>query len=211
MAENEKINIDFLWQSYVNGDDHCLSLIYNECINSLLSYGLKFTSDRDLVHDCLQELFIDLFVKKQKTGAKIQKLKPYLFVAVRNGIIKRIVKENRLRPLNIDEINQPDFHVDYSAEQETIKKEISSEMNEKLASAVGHLPPRQKEIVYLKFEEELDYNDIAQIMGISVESARKSMHRAILALRNVLDKESFYTVLMIIAKKIDFDVPVLRS
>jgi len=204
MAETEKTSIDFLWQSYVNGDDHCLSLIYNGCVNNLLSYGLKFTTDRDLVHDCLQEVFIDLFVKKQKTGANIQKLKPYLFVAVRNGIIKRIVKENRLRPVNIDEINQPDFHVDYSAEQETIKKEISSEINEKLISAVGNLPSRQKEIVYLKFEEELDYKDIAQIMGISVESARKSMHRAILALRNVLDKESFYTVLMIIAKKIRF-------
>ena len=62
----------------------------------------------------------------------------------------------------------------------------------------------EKEIVYLKFEEELDYKDIAQIMGISVESARKSMHRAIRALRHVLDTESFYTVLIIIAKKIRF-------
>lgn len=201
MAETEKTSIDLLWQSYVNGDDNCLSLIYNECVNNLLLYGLKFTSDRDLVHDCLQEVFIDLFVKKQKTGANIQKLKPYLFVAVRNGIIKRIVKENRLRPVNIEEVNQPDFHVDYGAEQETIKKEISSEITEKLVSAVGNLPPRQKEIVYLKFEEELDYKDIAQIMGISVDSARKSMHRAILALRNVLDKESFFTVFMLFVKK----------
>ncbi|WP_346863518.1 sigma-70 family RNA polymerase sigma factor [uncultured Draconibacterium sp.] len=202
MAVAEEQSIDFLWQSFLNGDDNCFSLIYNSTVNGLLNYGLKFSMDRDLVHDCLQEVFIDLFLKRKKSGNKIQKLKPYLFVAVRNGIVKRIVKENRFRFVNLDEMNDTlDFNIEYSEEHKVITSEKSTERNDKLLGAVKNLAPRQKEIVYLKFEEELEYNEIAEIMKISVESARKSMHRAVLALRNLLDKESFQTLLFVFAKK----------
>lgn len=202
MAVAEKQSIDFLWQSFLNGDDNCFALIYNSTINGLLNYGLKFSMDRDLVHDCLQEVFIDLFLKRKKSGNKIQKLKPYLFVAVRNGIIKRIVKENRFRFVNLDEMNDTlDFNIEYSEEEKVITGEKSTERNNKLLGAVKNLAPRQKEIVYLKFEEELEYSEIAEIMKISIESARKSMHRAVLALRNLLDKESFQTLLFVFAKK----------
>lgn len=188
MTEYEELNIDLLWQSFLKGDDTCFSSIYQQSINGLLSYGLKFTFDRELVHDCLQEVFIDLFLKKQKIGVTIKKLKPYLFVAVRNGIVKRIIKENKYRSVSLDEINSAlDFNVDYSIEHKLIKKEISTEMYEMLRDAVNNLPARQKEIVYLRFEEEMDYGDIAGIMKISIESARKSMYRAIFSLRKLLD------------------------
>lgn len=202
MIKSEEKNIDFLWQSFLNGDDSNLSIIYQQSINNLIAYGLKFTHDKELVQDSLQEVFIDLFLKKKKAGTKIKKLKPYLFVAVRNGIIKRIVKENRFRSSDIDDLTSHlNFDIEYSVEQNLIKNEISNDVSRKLKAAVKDLPPRQKEIIYLKFEEELEYIDIAGIMKISVESARKSMHRALLSLRKVLDRSSFQTVLLLIFKK----------
>ena len=191
MTESGGNNIDVLWRSFLKGDDKSLSLIYKQSINGLLSYGLKFTFDKELVHDCLQEVFIDLFLKKKKVGVSIIKLKPYLFVAVRNGIVKRIMKENKYRSISLDEIQTAlEFNVEYSTDQKLIKNEIVTERYEKLKETVNNLPPRQKEIVYLKFEEELDYEDIANIMKISVESARKSMHRALLSLRKQLNDAS---------------------
>lgn len=210
MTEYQENDIDFLWQSFLKGNDKCFSLIYQQSINGLLFYGFNFTSDRELLHDCIQDVFTNLFVKKKNLGDKIKSLKPYLFVSIRNEVIKRIVKENKYRFIPIEEINDSlDFNVEYSTEQKILKKETSTENNKKLIAAVNSLPPRQKEIVYLRFEEELEYSEIAVIMKISVESARKSMHRTIISLRNLLDPSSFQIFLLLMVKKIEKDVPVL--
>lgn len=191
MTENERNDIDFLWKSFLNGDEKSFSFIYQQSVNGLICYGMKFTTERELIHDCIQEVFITLFTRKKELGAKIKKIKPYLFVSVRNEIVNRIVKENKYRKIQIEEINNTlDFRVEYNSEEKFIKEEISSEISQQLLAAVNNLAPRQKEIIYLKFEEELEYNDIAEIMQISVESARKSMHRAIGALRNLLENSS---------------------
>lgn len=188
MTENEINNIDFLWQSFLKGDEKGFSSIYQLSINGLICYGLRFTPDRELIHDCIQEVFITLYTRKKELGSKIKKLKPYLFVSVRNEIVNRIVKENKYRKVQLDEINNSlDFRVEFNSEEKFIKGEITTEIRQKLITSVNELPPRQKEIIYLKFEEELEYDDIADIMKITVESARKSVYRAISALRNLLD------------------------
>jgi len=65
--------------------------------------------------------------------------------------------------------------------------EISEEIKNKLIEAVNNLPPKQKEIIYLKFEEEMDYKEISEVMNISVDSARKLMYRSLISLRNIVD------------------------
>lgn len=181
----DEIDIDLLWQSFLNGDEKSFTLFYQHTVNRLLNYGYKFTSDKQIVNDCLQEVFIDLYLKKKKKGVKIKKIKPYLFVAIRNGIVKRLIKEKKHKSISIDDTTL-EFIVEYSDEQKQISTEISREVNEKLKNAVVNLPTKQKEVVYLKFEEGLEYEDVADIMKISVESARKSMYRALLTLRKLL-------------------------
>jgi RNA polymerase sigma factor (sigma-70 family) len=183
----DEVDIDQIWQSFLNGDENSFTLFYQQSINRLMQYGYKLSSDRQMVNDCIQEVFIDLYQKKKKTGVKIKKIKPYLFVAIRNGIVKQLTKEEKRKSVSIDDISIA-FNVEYSDEQKQISKETSSEIIEKLEKAVVNLPAKQKEIVYLKFEEGLDYDDIADIMNITVESARKSMYRALLSLRKLLDK-----------------------
>ncbi len=184
-------DIDALWHHFMRGNENCFSEIYQETINGLFLYGLKFSSDRQLVQDCLQEVFIDVFTIRKKVGLKIKKLKPYLFVAVRNGIIKRLTKEARIKVIGDYDANSLlTFSIDYSAEYKYINKEQNKEIQLKLKNAIENLAPKQKEIIYLKFEEELDYSDIADIMNITIESARKSMHRSILALRKILENST---------------------
>lgn len=181
-------NINVLWQHFYSGKKDSFSLIYQQTIHGLILYGLKFTPDRDLVQDCIQEVFIELYSMKKKSSRNIKNLKPYLFVAVRNGIFKRLSKESKTRSISEEEITSSlEFNVDYSDEYKYIKEEQNKEIQKRLKEAVSTLAPKQKEIVYLKFEEELDYSDIALIMNISVESARKSVYRAILSLRKILE------------------------
>jgi len=89
MGELKKTNLNFLWKSFLKGDDKSFSLIYQQHIDGLFLYGSKLCPDRELVRDCIQKVFIDLFIKRKKVSKEIANLKSYLFVSLRNGIIKK--------------------------------------------------------------------------------------------------------------------------
>jgi len=189
-------NIDFLWRSFLKGDDKNFSIIYQQHIEELFSYVLKLSPDREIVKDCIQEVFIDLFQKRNKIDIEIKNLKSYLFVALRNCIIKKITQTRKYEPLELNEDKKEiKFHVEYSFQDKLIELEISNEIKNKLRNAINNLPDRQKEIIYLKFEEEMNYDQIAKVLKISIESARKPMYRALLSLREVIDPGKITSIL----------------
>lgn len=184
--------IKYLWESFLSGDDRSFSAIYEFNINPLLSYGYKLCADREIVRDCIQEIFIDLFLKRKNIKIDIRNLKAYLYIALRNNILKKIKQTKRIELVAIKENHQElDFNVEYSCQDQMINEEISNERKQILDEATKKLPSKQKEIIFLRFEEELNYNEIAEIMNISVESARKLMYRALTTLKKKIDKENF--------------------
>ena len=202
MSEPKKTNLDFLWKSFLKGDDKSFSLIYQQYIDGLFLYGSKLCADRELVRDCIQEIFIDLFLKRKKVSRDIINLKSYLFVSLRNCMVKKMGKSRMFESVdgNEDEIEVP-FHIEYEFRDHLIELEISNEISEKLHAGIQNLPPRQKEIIYLKFEEEMDYPDIARMLKISVESARKLLYRALLTLRKTIDPSVAQTLFLFFFKK----------
>jgi RNA polymerase sigma-70 factor (ECF subfamily) len=166
-----------------------------------MSYGHKLCSDQELVHDSLQEVFMDLFLKRKRLGVKIESLKAYLFVALRNSLIKKIKKSKKFESIekngHQEEIH---FEIEYSFQDHMIKSEITDEREKYLNVVIGRLPEKQKEIVYLKFEEEMEYCEISDIMKISVESARKLLYRALVSLRKIVEPSSIPTFYFIFSK-----------
>lgn len=198
MSKSKQDSIEFLWRTFLDGDDKSFSVIYQQYIDSLLAYGLKLHTDREIVHDCLQEVFIDLFLKRQKINVRIENLKSYLFVALRNCLIKKIKQNKKFESLEKDRFSEEiEFNIEYSFQDKLIELEISNEIKQKLHNAIVNLPDRQKEIIYLKFEEGLDYKEISTILKISVESARKLLYRALLSLREVIDKKVIHLLFLI--------------
>jgi RNA polymerase sigma factor (sigma-70 family) len=201
MSELKKTNLNFLWKSFLKGDDKSFSLIYQQHIDGLFLYGSKLSTDRELVRDCIQEVFIDLFLKRKKVSREIVNLKSYLFVSLWNGIIKKLAQSRIFESIGEkeDETEAP-FNIEYEFQDQLIQLEISQEIIAKLQSKIKNLPPRQKEIIYLKFEEEMDYPEIAPILKISVESARKLLYRALLTLRKTVDPSIAQTLFFIFFK-----------
>lgn len=207
MGKDENTSIDFLWQSFMNGDDKSFAMIYQKHIDPLLSYGNKLSSDKEVVHDALQEVFIDLYLKREKQGVKIGNLKSYLFVALRHNLIKKNTQNKKYSMQKLETIQEDSpFCIEYGFQEEIINLEISEEIKSELAKAVNGLPAKQKEIIYLKFQEELEYKEIADILSISVESARKSIYRALFSLRKIVSAETFKLVLFTFFKKSSFSL-----
>uniref|UniRef100_UPI0032172A90 RNA polymerase sigma factor n=1 Tax=uncultured Draconibacterium sp. TaxID=1573823 RepID=UPI0032172A90 len=194
--------IDILWQSFLDGDDKCFSVIYQQHVGRMLLYGKKLSTDQELLHDCIQEVFIDLFTKRTTLGKKIKNLKAYLFVALRNSILKKITINRKYETIDLAEEKQElNFNVEYSFQDVLIDKEISDEVHSSLKRAINSLPAKQKEIIYLKFEEEMEYPEISEILQISIESSRKLLYRALLTLRNRMNSVSFRVFFVAFLKK----------
>jgi DNA-directed RNA polymerase specialized sigma24 family protein len=95
MKETESRKNSHLWNDFLEGDDKSFALLYTLYINRLLSYGYKICPVRELVHDSVQEVFLDLFLKRGKTHHAISDLKGYLFASLKHSIMKKLVRQNR--------------------------------------------------------------------------------------------------------------------
>lgn len=189
-----------LWSSFIRGDNESFSEIYKIHIDQLIAYGYKLCTNSDFVHDSIQELFIELFEKREKLEENIINLKAYLFTALRNKIYKKLQSYARQESLDLKE-SELIFNVEYSHQDKLVRDEISAELKKIIQTATAKLPSKQKEIIYLKFEEEMNYSEISVIMGISVESARKLFYRALLSLRSDIEKNKLQSIFFIIFRK----------
>jgi len=196
-----------LWNDFIRGDDKAFASIYFHHIGRLLSYGRNFTQDDEMLHDSVQEIFVDLFEKRGKPHAQIHNLKGYLLIALRNSIIRKKQKQRKSSVHGMSSSEVEEFNVSYSFEEYVVSEEVSMEALVKLREAIAGLSPALKEIVYLRFEEGLPYPEIAAIMEITVETARKQLFRAISALRNVLDNQSFNGIILFLLKKVEKNCP----
>ncbi|MGV8096825.1 MAG: RNA polymerase sigma factor [Mangrovibacterium sp.] len=202
MNESLTGHIKLLWQSFLEGDDRSFALIYQHYAEGLLSYGYKFNLEKEIVRDALQEVFTDLYLKRDHVHIEIENLKGYLFTALKNNLLKKILNKKRFGFDDIDAV-RPElrFEIEYSFQDQLIQMEISRETKQKLHHAIESLSSKQKEIIFLKFEEELDYPEIAKILNITVESARKQLYRALKSLRELLDSKSIQLFLHFFTKK----------
>jgi RNA polymerase sigma factor (sigma-70 family) len=202
MAIKNINDIQSLWGSFLSGDDKAFAGIYHAFAHDLLSYGKKLSADSNLVNDALQEIFLDLYLKRNKTHVPISSPKAYLFTALKNTILKKQIQNRKYTNKEIDFSVMSEFNIEYSFQDQLINAEISKEKSARLQQAIVTLSPGQKEIIYLKFEQELEYSEIAQLMNITIESARKQLYRALVSLREVIDNELFLTLFYFFRKKI---------
>ncbi|TDN97092.1 RNA polymerase sigma factor [Sunxiuqinia elliptica] len=171
---------EYKWNQLRQGNDIYFSMIYSESAPRLYRYGLKFTQNRDTIEDVVQDLFSDL-IKNRETLGETDNILFYLMRAFKRRLFRILKKEINpdVEPL----ADNYSFRVTYSIEQEIIKNEEIHRQTLNLFGALEQLPVRQKEAIYLKYREGMNYHEIADIMEISIESSRNLVCKAIKSLR----------------------------
>ncbi|WP_439557685.1 RNA polymerase sigma factor [Dyadobacter sp.] len=181
-----------LWERFVSGDQQAFSQLYDQFSDSLFAFGMRYTTDDDLVKDCIHDLFIDLHSYRTGLSQEVN-VKFYLLKSFRRKLYAAHRKAMRLRfdPWNADDsfgMNAFSF----SIEQEIIMNEGQRELMQQLALEMNQLPERQREILYLRYNQDLDYDQIAVIMQISVPTF---IYRALKQLRGKLEFGSILLIL----------------
>lgn len=201
IANNKKQASNDLQNAVTPDSEDAFRRIYDKYAGSLYAFGLKFNIEEDLVQDAIQEVFVDLFLKSEDFQATVVNMKAYLFVALKNNLLKKLIRKKRFPTLTLDVYKDLDFNVAYDPQEQIILGEMNAESKQNLQTAIKSLSKKQKEIIYLKFEEELDYPDVARVLQISIESARKQLYRALKSLRESLNNKEMNTLFSIFSKK----------
>lgn len=177
------------WQQYCEGDKSAFGEITELNYKALYQYGTRFTRDGDLIKDCIQDLFLELW-EKRRALSSIVAIKPYLFQSLRNNLIRRVRKQSCF-----SEISDDDLQGDISPESDWIIQETDQLTNDRLKQAIDSLPRRQKEALYLRYYEDLTYEEIATVMGLQRQAVANYLQYGIQKLRDYWQHAAIFLAL----------------
>ena len=172
-----------LWARFLKGDNQVLSLIYLQHSNALFDYGCRFTIDKDLVKDCIQEVFCTL-MRTRKNLSETDNVRLYLLKSLKRRIIREL-KSAGNQPRLLDDQDYS-FDLRWSENLDDQLNELDEEKRALVAEAMQSLTDRQKEAIYLRFNRGLEYEEISFILNLNYQSSRALIHRAVEKLREII-------------------------
>ena len=169
-GKNDESEMTTLLLAFQSGDVNAFSRLYDLNINILFNYGCKLTTDRELLKDCIHDVFVKIYTKQAELN-HIENFKSYLFISLKNRLCDEIRKRVYVSDAEVEELN-PVSHDDV-------------ENNYLVKRLLNQLSPRQREALTLYYIEERKYEDICEIMNMNYQSVRNLMHRGLSKLKSI--------------------------
>jgi RNA polymerase sigma factor (sigma-70 family) len=167
-----------IWREFQAGNEQALGYVFQKNYTLLYRYGQKFGQHPEQVKDLVQELFLTLW-KNRATLGPVQSIQSYLLVSFRR-LLLRSGKNQQKEAFLYDSIGQAEavFHF----QSDTFEGESSARVSE----ALNILPDQQREIIYLRFYNNLDFKEISEIMSLNYQTVRNYAHLGMQKLRKYL-------------------------
>ena len=172
-----------LWKKFCRGEREALNLIYQGHVEDLYHYGMHFCRDSDRVKDCLQDLFQCLWLDHEELNSEINNMRYYLITSLRRRLLRSLEKTRRYRTEELGDTF--DFEIIPSREEIIIADESHRKQAKEFHERISTLSRRQREAIYLRFYQNLSYEEIAKMMSIRVESVYNIISKAIGLLKNL--------------------------
>lgn len=163
------------WSQFLAGDNDAYCWLYKVYIQMLFRYGHRFTSDTELIKDCIQDVFTGLY-KNRKRLSTPDNIKVYLFVATKNSLLRTLYKESIYERNTMEQVP---FSLEPTVEEEFVNNEQYNNQQKKIKEILSILTPRQKEIIYYRFIQEMSMEEICILMDINYQSAQNLIQRSL--------------------------------
>ena len=185
-----------LWKRFKAGDSGALGALAQVHYRALYNYATKFSSDPDFIRDAIQELYLELWERREHLS-ETAFVKSYLLKALRHKLIKESIRLKRF---------QETGNVFFDTEQEDlpIESQIIAEENyifqsSRLNHIIALLSKRQQEIIYLRFYQNLENDDISNIMGLGKQSVANLLYKTLKEIRQIWTPAEFSWALLLLA------------
>lgn len=164
-----------LWDNFRNGCEDSYALIYQRHFYPLYSYGLKVCSEREIVKDCIQDLFIYIWKNRERLSST-NSIKFYLYRSLKSRLIDSFKFQQKHFQLTEYDLK---LEAVCSEEINMIAAQTSEAQKKRVLLALEKLTERQKESLVLKFYENLSSEEISRRMSISVEGVYNLVSKAL--------------------------------
>lgn len=161
-------------------NDDAFAGLYALHADELLSYGTGLGFGREQIRDVIHDLFFKLYTDRRNLG-RIRNFKAYLFRAFRNMLLNSHIEQRRRAGSGDDQ--EPLFPIHVTIVDELIEEEERANLACRIDSYLAMLTGRQREAIYLRFMQELEYEEIALLLDMSPGAVRKLVHRGISRIR----------------------------
>ena len=155
----------------------------------LTRYAMSILSDLERARDAVQDTFIKLH---RQDPAKVEaKVKSWLFTVCRNRCYDILKKEKRMIAIDDEQIAALPEERDDPARalrQAEDREQVAEHLRE-LVDQIEQLPPRQREVMRLKFQGDLSYKEIGEALGITTSNVGFTIHSAVKRLRAAMMPE----------------------
>ncbi|WP_287072428.1 sigma-70 family RNA polymerase sigma factor [Prevotella sp. LMAG:51] len=176
--------------SYVRGNNQAFDLLLSRNQSKLFSYILFVVHEQDLANDIFQETFVKVITKLQE-GRYIDSGKFSAWIMrIAHNVIMDWYRDNRAKNIvetsddndlsNVTGNDITDFNIEDRYVNEQVLRDVKKMMN--------LLPPTQREIVFMRFYQEMSFKEIAETTGVSINTALGRMRYAILNMRRMARK-----------------------
>lgn len=173
-----EISEEGLWQLCLDGNREAFKEMYCRFYPLLYHYGLKLISDKELVKDSIQDLFVKI-MQNHATLSPTLNLKGYLLRSLRNKMIDLLEKEKPSSDLTGCEDR-------FAAEDLFSAEDDPNPLSRILGLSFAELSARQQEILYLYYVDDLKHEEIAEILGINYQSSKNLLFRSLSKLKSLV-------------------------
>ena len=172
---------------YLNGDEKSLEILINNHKSKIYNFIYSKIMDRDIAEDIFQETFIKV-IKTLKNGVYNEegKFLSWVMRISHNLIIDHFRKSNRMPKFEAsDDYDVFQFITDSSpnVESNLIKDQVVND----LQNLITELPEDQKEVLNMRLYKDMSFKEIAEITGVSINTALGRMRYAIINLRKMIE------------------------
>ena len=178
-----------VWEEIKCGSRDALEKLYCHYSAALIRYGIHITSETDLVEDTLHDLFLYLWTNRETTTIKVS-VRLYLYRAFRNNLIRAVIKRGEAEDCKKLRESMDDVTAIDSARSPEGPGGVESmdreERCRRVADALAMLGMQQREIVCLRFFNDLTNREIAQILNIREQTVKNVLGKSLRRLRSLI-------------------------
>lgn len=191
MRNLKQLSDEELVTAYAGGNNEAFDVLLLRHKTRLFNYIYQMVRDRDLADDIFQETFVKAITTiKQGKYNDLGKFSAWLYRIARNLAVDSFRAEKNESALSTDNADYDILNRRELAEDTIEDVMVGLQIEEDLRRLIDELPEVQREVLNLRYYKELSFKEIAELTGVSINTALGRMRYAILNLRRLAKEKS---------------------
>lgn len=187
MKQFEALTDEELALMYVDGNNQAFDELLARNQQKLFNYIMFMVHDQELANDIFQDTFVKIIIKLQQGSYTDSGKFSYWMTRIAHNIIMDLFRTQKSERI-VEPNSENDLSNLSSQEVMELNREmqmVNSQIMQDVRNIMDNLPASQREVVFMRMYQDLSFKEIAEITGVSINTALGRMRYAILNMRRM--------------------------